>query len=208
MSIPKRFIRSVPAETSDEVEGFWARLRELHPGWQFDTYRDPIDPTDFPLTSPHWHKCTSGAQLAGLIRLEALWSGGGIWVDSDFEPYRSFSSLLELDAFAAYEDRNVIPDAVLGFRKNHLLLTTMIGEAIRELPRGAWASGPGITTRFLPNRTDVTILPPGAFYPMHYKIKRRYDSTTSRGRENLARLPEEQPWAFGAHRWHHSWAGA
>jgi hypothetical protein len=81
--IPRRLIRTVPEQTVDEVEGFWSRVVELHPGWEHVTYRDPIDAALFPVTSPLWGRCRSGAQRAGLIRLEALARVGGIYLDSD-----------------------------------------------------------------------------------------------------------------------------
>jgi hypothetical protein len=63
---------------------------------------------------------------------------------------------------------------------------------------GAWLSGPGVTTAALPGRGDVLLLPPGSFYPYHYSEKE-----ARRGEDHAS----EQPWAFGAHHWHHSWKG-
>ena len=68
--IPARLIRTIPTVASDEAEGFWRGACGLHPHWDYTTWRDPVDRDKFPLTSPHWAACKSGAQMAGLIRLE------------------------------------------------------------------------------------------------------------------------------------------
>lgn len=203
--IPRRLIRSVPETTTYEVEAFWSDACDTHSDWVHDTYRDPIDPEAFPLTSPHWERCTSGAQLAGLVRLEALWWGGGIWLDSDVEVYRPLDPLLHCDAFACWEDRFVVPDAVIGATPRHPAIEACINLAIERLLSsstdwrtgpGAWGTGPGVTTTIFPGRDDVLLLPPGSFYPVHYSDKHRIGSRDHR---------TENPWAFGIHRWHASW---
>lgn len=199
--IPKRIIRTVPAETSDQVEAWWKQTVNLHPDWSTITYRDPIDPAQFPLTSPLWSRCQNGAQLAGLIRLEALLDGG-IYLDSDIELYRRLDPLLACSAFAAWEDPNTVPDAVLGAEPNHQAIRTCLALAIERIlststdwrtGNGAWATGPGVTTTVLPGRADVFLLPPGAFYPVHYSAK-----------DTIAAYTPE-PWSFGIHHWHASW---
>jgi hypothetical protein len=194
-NIPRILHRTVPAETSPIVEAYWKRFKALHPGWEYMTHRDPLKPSEWPLTAHRWHDCTSGAQLAGLIRLEALYRWGGIYVDSDCEPYRSLEPLLGLHAFAGWEDKNVVPDAVLGAEPEHPAILACLQLALRTLTKGPWHSGPGVTTRLLPNRSDVALLPPGSFYPYHYNEK-------GRNRENHK---ANQPWAFMAHHWAGSW---
>jgi len=206
--IPSRIVRTVPTVTPPHVEAYWQTAVDLHPSWEHVTWRDPIPADQFPLTSPHWDACTSGAQLAGLIRLEDLYWRGGHYLDSDMELYRPLDSLSPLRGYAAWEDARVVPDAVLGFEREHPALRAMIGDAIANLGRGAWESGPGVTTRHLSGRPDVLLLPPGAFFPYHYSIKRRFDPTRPDGRRRREQIPADQPWAFGAHHWHHSWKGA
>lgn len=201
--IPRRLIRSVPTGTSSEVEQFWQTAVNLHPGWELVTYRDPINPAKFPITSPLWPLAQNGAQLAGLVRLEALWHAGGVWLDSDVELYRPLTTLLQCNMFAAWEDINTVPDAVLGAEPHHPAIEECLElatERIRGLNsdwrtgNGAWATGPGVTTLVLPTHDDVLLLPPGTFYPYHYSEKER------RGEDHRA-----NPWCFGAHHWAGSW---
>lgn len=202
--IPRILHRVVPADTSDEVEGFWSGAFLLHPGWDLRTHRDPLNASAWPLTSPLWPLCTSGAQLAGLVRLEALWRFGGVYIDSDVELYRGLEPLLGLSAFAAWEDAETIPDAVLAAEPGHPAIRECIDLACDRLRSrsddwrsgsGAWATGPGVLTTLLPGRHDVTLLPPGSFYPYHYTERER------RHEDHRA----AQPWAFGAHHWAASW---
>lgn len=194
-TIPRILHRTVPEHTSDEVEKWWERFGELNPDWDLRTYREPIDPADWPMTGDLFAKCQNGAQKAGLIRLEALYSNGGVYVDSDVEPYRPLESLLNLPAFAGWEDEKVVPDAVLGAAKGHPAFMELIGRARESIEggQGAWDSGPGGTTEILPGRDDIVIFPPGAFYPAHYLEKNKLGSSS--------RLP----WVFMEHKWHHSW---
>lgn len=195
--IPPLLHRTVPATTSAEVEEWWDRFVELHPTWETRTWREPLDPADFPLTSPMWDRCANGAQKAGLIRLELLVTYGGIYVDSDVEPFRPWDQLLAVEAFCGWEDEKVIPDAVLGARPGHPAFVEALNQALSIIADGgdAWHSGPGVTTALLPNRDDVLVLPPGSFFPYHYLELHKRGSVG----------PTKTPWAFGAHHWHGSW---
>lgn len=201
--IPRRIIRSVPEHTTDEVEGWWKLAVDLHPGWEMVTFRDPIDPAMFPITAPVWPSATSGAQRAGLVRLEAVWATGGVWLDSDVELFQPLDRLLDLACFAAWEDADTVPDAVFGAEAGHPAIRLCLDEAIRRIQtdstdwrtgNGAWSTGPGVFTTILPGRDDVLLLPRETFYPYGYWEKHRRD-------EDFAANPN----TFGAHHWHGSW---
>lgn len=194
MSIPKIIHRTVPEVTTAEVEGWWERWQDLHPHWMCLTWRDPLDPADFPLTSAAWHRCTSGAQRAGLIRLELLLTHAGIYVDSDVEPIRRLDPLLHLEGFSAWESPTVTPDAVMGARAGHPAVRRCLDLALERIEQGAWVSGPGVTTEVLPGRDDWLLLPPASFYPYYFNEPERAD-------DDFAALP----WVMGVHRWHGSW---
>jgi hypothetical protein len=194
--IPRILHRTVP-EISEQSDQWWEHWRQLLPGWELKTHRDPLDPGLWPETSDLWPLCKNGAQKAGLIRLEALWRDGGVYVDSDVEPYRSLEPLLNNRGFAAWEDAKVVPDAVLGAEPAHPAVGLMLAKARWALENGqdAWHSGPGVTTAVLPGRPDWLLLPPGAFFPYHYKEPNR------RTEPHM----DMQPWCFAAHHWAGSW---
>ena len=196
--IPRRLVRTVPAVTTAETERLWAVATELHPDWEHVTWRDPVDRSAFPLTSPYWDECESGAQLADLIRAEDLLHHGGWYIDSDIWMLRPLDSLCALDGVAAWEDHLYIPNAVLGFRPGHDALRHVVDLAIARRMRGTWLAGVGVTTEVFRNRTDMTLLPPGAFYPVHWRDAHR----------RMVDWNEEAkmaPFAFAIHKYAASW---
>lgn len=199
--IPANLFRTVPEKTGTNVETWWTWAVELHQDWNCVTYRDPIDLDLFPVTAPYWELCKSGAQKAGLIRLEAVFTHGGVYIDSDFQCFRSFGHLRSLPAFAAYEDAHVIPDAVFGAEKGHPAIGDCLEVAIElvKMGRGAWDTGPGVFTDILPRRQDVILFPPAVLYPYHYSVKNKASARNGNWQAN--------PWCIGQHNWHASWVG-
>lgn len=197
-TIPRILHRVVPAVTEARVEQWWARFEDLHAGWTLMTHRDPLVPTEWPLTSPYWDRVDSGAQLADLVRLEALLRWGGVYVDSDVEPFRSFEPLLLTPMFAAWEDHRCVPNAVMGAIPGHPAVRACLELAIARLGTGTWNAGPGVLTDLLPSRDDVLLLGPEAFYPVHYRDPLRAALMTG---FNQA----EHPWTFALHWYAGSW---
>ena len=189
--IPKVFHRVVPATIPPLFDTWWHQFQQLHPGWDFVTWRDPLDPADFEL-SHLWERCTAGAQLAGLVRLEVVWRHGGIYVDMDFEPRKPFDPLLSNRLFIGTEDGHVLTDAVFGAEPRHRGLRA----AIDAFHDGYWSrnpsdTGPLHTTRHLSGRDDVTVCPTDWFYPYLWTEPQR--------------AGDDFPNAYAIHRWNHSW---
>jgi hypothetical protein len=197
-NIPRILHRVVPEQSPPEAEEWWDQFGAIHPDWTLLTHRDPLSPAEWPITGPYWSKCETGAQLAGLIRLEALWRFGGVYVDQDVEPLRNLEPLLALPAFAAWEDPRCVPDAVLGAAPQHPAIRRCLELAIRRLSAGTWASGAGVTTDVLPGRPDVLLLPPGSFYAVHYRDPQRVSKMA-------AFEAADAPWAFVLHQYWGSW---
>jgi hypothetical protein len=194
-SIPRILHRVVPAHINATAEVWWGRFATLHPSWQLLTHRDPLDPAEWPLTAPSWSKVSCGAQLADLVRLEALLRWGGVYVDQDMEPFRSLEPLLSAQVFAAWEDEQVVPNAVIGARPGHPLISEMLTLALRSMKRSVWDAGPGATTKVLTGRTDVLLLPPSAFYAVHYRDPERDRKMSA----------PASPWEFARHHYWGSW---
>lgn len=215
--IPRRFIRTVPVDVPAECEDWWRRFGELHPGWERLTIPDPIDPADWPLLG-HLHRhASSGAQLAGMVRLEAVYRWGGWYVDMDVEPVRSWQPLEEHTGVVVIgtEDGIHLTDAVFGAPPRHPAVRAVIDHVAglyeaaaaegRGFP-GAQATGPLATTVVLGRRArtpeglgdpgDVVVVPTVAFYPYSYLERHRAD-------EDFGAVPG----CYAVHRWHFSWAG-
>jgi mannosyltransferase OCH1-like enzyme len=196
--IPRRLVRTVPTTVDSEQERLWHQACRLHPDWEHVTWRDPVDPKAFPITSPHWGECESGAQLADLIRAEDLWHRGGIYIDSDVEMLRPFDPLCGAEGFAAWEDHLYIPNAVMGCRPGHPAMRKVVELAVANRNCGTWHAGVGVTTKVFRSRDDMLLLPPGAFYPVHWK-------DAHKGLVNWQDAARANPWAFCLHRYKASW---
>lgn len=196
--IPKRLVRTIPAVKTAHAENLWDTACALHPDWEHVTWQDPIDRTRFPITSPYWDDCETGAQLADLVRAEDLYHSGGVYIDSDVWVLKPFDDLCQLNGFAAWEDHLHIPNAVLGFRPGHPALKHVLDLAISKRFQGTWAAGVGVTTQVFQDHTDITLLPPGAFYPVHWK-------TAHRGLVNWSEQADLNPWAWCLHKYAASW---
>lgn len=196
--IPRILHRTIPAKSIPEAEAFWKKAAKLHPDWQMMTHQDPLDPAQWRETGHKWDRCANGAQRAGLIRLEALWRWGGVYIDQDVDMVRSLEPLLPLSAFAAWEDSNCIPDAVIGAVPGHPAIRKCLDLALSRIPGDTWKSGPGVTTEVFRDAADVLVLPPASFYPVHYKDQ-------DRGAVMRAASLMPHHWTFGVHRYWHSW---
>lgn len=192
--IPRVVHRTVPTETSEQIEAWWTQFQAMHPGWEFKTWREPLNPADWPLTGDLWDRCQNGAQKAGLIRLELLVREGGWYCDSDVEPVRSLEPLLHNRAIVAWEDHKTIPDAVLAAEPNHPAFVLALEKARAAIGGGAdaWHSGPGVMTEVMPGRPDVTVLGPDLFYAIHWLDKAKLNSP-------------HPPYAYLRHHWFGSW---
>lgn len=204
--IPRRLIRTVPSTTAAEVEGFWQRSCDLHHDWDHVTFRDPIDTALFPITAEHWAACANGAQMAGLIRLEALLNLGGFYLDSDLELFRPLDDLAEMGAVGCWEDSRTVPDLFLAAEPGHPAIAACLDLALDRLhgdgrtwrdDGGAWSTGPGVTTTVLPGRDDVTLLDPDAFCAVHWSYKGPHIPNYE--------LRRRTPHARGRHWWRGSW---
>lgn len=209
--IPKILFRTVPDQTSALQEEWWKTCVDKTPGWEHITYRDGtklMDPGDWRFTGHLWDQCESGAHKADLIRLEAMYKHGGFYVDSDVELLRPLEPLLHSPFVAGWEDRLNVPNAMFGASMANKLVLDMLNQVISEegFAQGVWHSGPGVFNQHLKG-SDALLLPPGSFYPYHYKEKKEFDQKTLAGRRALQRRLKETPWAYAVHHWTASWKG-
>jgi inositol phosphorylceramide mannosyltransferase catalytic subunit len=192
--IPRIFHRSIPTEISVEFRQYWRTLLDLHPGWEFRTYRDPLNPDEWEL-GHLFERCTAGAQLAGLVRVEAVWKWGGWYVDMDVEPLRSFEPLAGNQLAIGSEDGTLYTDAIFGAEAGHPALRQIMDTFLE----GYWdpsphETGPTLMTKVLAGRDDVTILPAITFYPyLYWEKQRRFEDFTHDER------------TVAVHHWNHSW---
>lgn len=204
--IPRILHRVVPSRTTDQVEAYWGAFANLHPQWELRTWRDPLDPNDFPRLGRLFGLCTTGAGLADLVRLDVLWVYGGIYVDSDCEPVRPLDPLLGLGFFIGQQQWGICTNAVMGSEPCHPALDAYIRRICASAPaalataRPDVVSGPLAATKALLLRRDVALLPPEAFYA------EPWEATMNSARLSAEELSTAQTYVI--HRWAGSWLPA
>jgi inositol phosphorylceramide mannosyltransferase catalytic subunit len=184
-------------EMPEEYVRFGESWREHHPGWEMWTWTDSNLP---PLTYPGaLERCRNFGEASDVLRYEALYRYGGIYVDTDVECRRSLEPLIEdVSAFGAWQRPGVIGSAVVGSIAEH----SAIAEVLREVSEGAGsgpqveATGPVALTRVLEKARDVKLFGPETFFPYDYweiPLDPEVDAA------------EGAPDAYAIHHWHATW---
>lgn len=62
------------------------------------------------------------AFVSDYVRLYALLNYGGIYLDTDVELLNNFDKFLDLNAFVGFEDKELISTAIIGSKKNNLII--------------------------------------------------------------------------------------
>lgn len=164
----------------------------LHPGWEIKIWQDPVQLEDS-LLAPYYSKTTSGAQLADLVRLDAIYCFGGIYLDSDVYLEKNLSPLTQRENFFCSEDGNVLTNAAFGATPQNSLIKKIIDELLENEPD--WRLPPTVTTgpvlfaRVLRWEKSLNLYPRETFYPYNW---------------NEAALPPT-PNTYGIHKWEGSW---
>lgn len=179
-----------------EAETYWGAFAALHPGWEFRTWTDADDYTwlrnwDLFESADTW------TSRSDVLRFEILARFGGIYVDTDVRPLKSFAPLMDAGAFAGWEDARNICGAVMGAEAGHPAIEALIAalpgwtDGRVGAPPHEWA-GPRFLTAQWSGRTDVRLEPPRSFYPVHWGQK-----VDPNGR---------YPASYAVHHWAKSWS--
>lgn len=213
--IPKRFLRIWlgTKERPAIFDEWWEAFRVLHPEYEFVTLTD-ADEARFipPELSDVYRDADTYAGRSDILRLLALRDLGGVYVDTDIMPLRSFDPILA-DAgervFAGRRSRVSFESAVIGAPPEHpAILATLAA-----LPSWYWAhagrtapvrTGPAFISSVLFGRPDVLHLPPKTFYPFNgFRAPKRVDKGIL-----FSRILKDPPSGmYSAHFSNHSWGG-
>jgi hypothetical protein len=192
--IPRIIHRTLPAQPKAEVDAIWQTVVRHTNGWDRRTYQSPRDPNDWPITGHAFGKCVDRAMESNLVRFEALWNHGGVYLDSDVSLVRPLDSLLGAGMLIGMEDEEWLGTAVVAAVPRHpavrVALDAMVAHVLSGGPR---STCPRVVTPLLKSRDDVTVLPRKAFYPVAFGQRDpRWDWSA-----------DEQ--VFAVHHWHNSW---
>lgn len=186
--IPRKFHRIWfgTRERPKRYDMYWKRLQEHHPNAEFHTWTEE---NLFPLINqaaydqlaskarggvPMTQERTIAVQRADVVGYETVYQFGGVYLNCDVLPLKSFDTLLSHKAFLGMEDDYHICNAVMGGEKNHPLY----GEVVEGLQANLdqfWshgmevATGPQYLTKiWRKSQHEVKILPRDAFYSTYH----------------------------------------
>lgn len=132
------------------------------------------------------------AFVADYVRLHALSTYGGVYLDTDMKLIQSLDPLLDTSLLLGKESETYISCGMIGAIPHHPFIVAMMKEydTLKKL-----RPNPVIMTelwkRLAP--TPVTVLPAPAFYPFTSETIKRYHGQD---------LPHE---TYGVHLWNYSW---
>ena len=181
----------------ERFEAYWQRFGELHPDWELRTWTDLEEVRSWIRCRDVFDRATTNAGRADVTRYELMWRFGGVYLDTDVEPLRSFDDLLDGPPFAGWENERLICPTVLGSPPEHPAFDAVL----RFLPNWSkrmppvkpnYQTGPVPFTRVWKDRDDVRLMPRETFYPVGWWEK-----------DNLG--GPYPPESYAVHHWCHSW---
>ena len=183
--IPKIIHRTVPNQTTPLMDMCWQTVKDNTPGFSHMTH---YDEDEYPIVGKYLPDCEKGAFRADLIRLEALYTHGGIYLDSDVELYRPIDDLLDNKMFICKEDNNFVVNLAIGVVPKNTIIMEMINMSIDIIKSGKLtfpylfkdprysdtyqaAFGPYVAHICTMNKDDVNFLDSSSFELFYHKEK-------------------------------------
>jgi hypothetical protein len=178
MPIPKVIHRSVPASTTPLMDSCWKSVIKLTPDYLHLTH---LDGDEFEFITEALRRCEQGAFRADLIRLEALYLHGGIYLDSDVELFKTLDSLLQLEVFAVSEvsgEKDYYGmNAIMGARPKNPIIFEMLELSCKLILDGqlkypynlknsqgdSLTFGPYVVNEVKSKHPELVLLPPSDF---------------------------------------------
>lgn len=167
---------------------YWQAWQDLHPDWEFRTWTeadldglinqqsyDSVALTAKSAGTAMSHGRAVAVMRADIVAYELVYRYGGVYVNCDVLPLKSFEPLLEHHAFMGMEDDLHICNAVMGGEAGNRLYGDVIAQLPASVIETGWAgmelsTGPQFLTRVWRSDPtyDLVALPTTAFYPVHH----------------------------------------
>lgn len=191
MLIPKIFHRVWfgPHKIPDHCQGYWAAWKLLHPDFQFITWTDTLSITNgfkdqelfIPVNKETFDQCQHFSEQSDIARYEILFRHGGIYVDCDFEPLKSLTSLLEnVTNFCGQLEWDRLAVGIIGAIPNHPLYNILVGNIANNYKHtdDSHSLGPLFYSAVVnawkkkDRLNDLTVFERKLFYPYHWDEER------------------------------------
>ncbi|WP_370087623.1 glycosyltransferase family 32 protein [Ekhidna sp.] len=157
------------------VEKCLANWKKKLPDYEYKLWDESNSPMSEPVIQSAYKK-KNYAFVSDFVRLHAVHSEGGIYLDSDIEIVRDFDPLLSEKCFLGFSQRNFVNNAVMGGEKGFALLLEMMDFMKKMYLEGEeQLTSPRVTTAVLREHglkdygdqiiANARLLPREAFYP-------------------------------------------
>ena len=189
----------------DVYKEYGRRWEQLHPGWSIRLWTDKDFESGWLKNQNLFDRAEEfvppdavGQFRSDVARYEILHRFGGVYADCDVEPLQPLDPLLQVEAFAGWEQTNMfVGNTVIGGVVGAPFWGDMIGKvagsARANKGRAAtWLSGPRVVTSLRSESSALlTVYPQHFFFPYSYK--------------DLAAAPELKayPESYAVHHWGH-----
>jgi mannosyltransferase OCH1-like enzyme len=194
--IPRIVHRTLPAEPLPDVARIWQTVIDNTAGWELRTYQSPRDPADWPMTGHLFHLCRDKAEESDLVRLEALWVHGGVYLDSDMELCKNLDWVINKTCLTGWESADWYGMAFIAAEPKHPAIAALLDTFMTHVTsQGDRSTFPIVATNLWRERTDVEVLPQINLYPYHYGTRH----------EDAGKDWAAHPDVYAVHRWHGSW---
>jgi hypothetical protein len=184
---------------------YGVKWERLNPGWTFRLWTDKDFADGWLKNQDLFDKAEQyvpadavGQFRSDVARYEILGRFGGVYADCDVEPLKPLDDLLDVEAFAGWEQTGLyVGNTIIGGVPGAQFWLEMV-EAVAAASRAnkgraaTWLSGPRVVSRIREDSdAPLTIYPQGFFFPYSYK--------------DLKSSPElkNYPDAYAVHHWGH-----
>jgi|GEM_PF-117891 len=196
------------------VEECMATWKEHLPEYRLKRWDESNSPIDRCRFAEKAIKKKKWAFAADYVRLYAVYSEGGIYMDTDMHVLESFDTLLHHECFVGAESSDSVNCAIVGAVRNHAFIHEMLGhyESLNSkwiLPKTTRMAIPEIASRILKAKGmisenilqevfGVRIYPTEYFYPLPFEPH----CTTNDWMTFVT------PNSYAVHRWEATWLSA
>ena len=132
-----------------------------------------IDEIDI-INKPAFNRACTWAGKSNILRLEIIYSLGGVYVDTDFLCHKAIDPIISgLDCFTVEQDDEFVNNAIFGAIASHPFVHDLI-TSLQSVCDGTEhcfeiATGPHLFTLKSRGLQNPVILPRHLFYPINYK---------------------------------------
>ena len=206
-TIPKQFIRIWlgPAPIPQMFDDWWNDFKEIHPKFSFVTLTDDTPIELPPALEKIYYSVDTYAGRSDILRLLALHELGGIYVDTDMMPLKSFEKLLGTKPFIGMRSSKSFATGVIGCPPKHPAMRELINSLpewyLKHKDKSASVqTGPAFVSAEWFGREDIEHLPIETFYPYNgFMAPKRQERLKIFAQKEFP--PEMLAAHFGNHRW-------